>query len=317
MSTPESAGDTILNECPLNKNKLDTLKGFRIAHLNITSIPKYIEQLRLYLLNKPVDVFTINETRLDESIGNVEVNVQGYNLWRKDRCRYGGGVAIYTRDTLNVREMSSFVPENIEAVCLEIIKPKTQPILITTVYRPPSLNTNFMDDLENYLHVLDGQNKELILTGDLNCDLSLPVLQSHSRRLMDILELFQMKQVIADPTRITSNTASLLDIIATNRPDKVKESGVIHVGISDHSLVYVSLKVSVPRDKPKIVESRNLKNYNINHFNSHISHLLRIRLGIIKIQPIYGSNSKIYLTMFLIYMLQLRLEKLEVLMPRG
>ena len=34
-----------------------------------------------------------------------------------------------------------------------------------------------MDDLENYLHVLDGQNKELILTGD--CDLSLSVLQSH------------------------------------------------------------------------------------------------------------------------------------------
>ena len=171
--------------------------------------------------------------------------------------------------------MSSFVPENIEAVCLEIVKPKTQPILITTVYHPPSSNTNFMDALENYLHVLDGQHKELILTGDLNCDLPLPVLQTFSRRLMDILELFQMKQVIADPTRITSNTASLLGIFATNRSDKVKESSVIHLGISDHSLVYVCLKVSVPRDKPKIFESRNLKNYNINHFNSHISHLLR------------------------------------------
>ena len=81
-----------------------------------------------------------------------------------------------------------------------------------------------------------------------DCDLSLLVLQSHSRQLLDILELFQMKQVIADATRITSNTASLLDIIATNRPDKVKESGVVHVGISDHSLVYVCLKISLPRD---------------------------------------------------------------------
>ena len=87
-----------------------------------------------------------------------------------------------------------------------------------------------MDDLENYLHVLDGQNKELILTGDLNSDLSLSVLQSHSRRLMDILKLFQMKQLIADPTPITSNTASLLDIIATNRSDKVNESDVTHLG---------------------------------------------------------------------------------------
>ena len=48
-----------------------------------------------------------------------------------------------------------------------------------------------MDDLENYLHVLDSQNKELILTGDLNCELSLSVLQSHSHRFMDILEPVQ------------------------------------------------------------------------------------------------------------------------------
>ena len=87
-----------------------------------------------------------------------------------------------------------------------------------------------MDDLENYLHVLDGQNKELIVTGDLNSDLSLSVLQSHSRRLMDVLELFQMKQLIADPTPITSNTTSLLDIIATNRSNKVNESDVTHLG---------------------------------------------------------------------------------------
>ena len=118
------------------------------------------------------------------------------------------------------------------------------------------------------------QNKELILTGDLNCDLSLPVLQSQSWQLLDILKLFQMKQVIADATRITSNTSSLLDIIATNCPDKVKESGMFHLGISDHSLVYVCLKISLPRNKPKMVESRNLKNYNVNCFNDYLSHLL-------------------------------------------
>ena len=84
MSTPDSTYNTILNECPFIKNKLDTLKGFRIAHLNIISTPKYIEQLQLYFLNKPVDVFTINETRLDKSISKEEVNIEGYNLWRKD-----------------------------------------------------------------------------------------------------------------------------------------------------------------------------------------------------------------------------------------
>ena len=78
--------------------------------------------------------------------------------------RHGGGVSIYTRDVLNVREISPFVPENIEAVFLEIIKPKSKPILLTTVYRPPSCNASFMDDLENYFHILDEQDKEVILT---------------------------------------------------------------------------------------------------------------------------------------------------------
>ncbi len=50
---------------------------------------------------------------------------------------------------------------------------------------------------------------------------------------------------------------------------------MLHLGISDHSLVYMCLKISLPREKPKIVESRNFKNYNIiSDFNYHISHLL-------------------------------------------
>ena len=77
--------------------------------------------------------------------------------------------------------MSQFVPQNIEVVCLEIIKPKSKPILLTTVYRPPSSNANFMDDLKNYFHILDDHDKELILTGDLNCNISRFELQSHSR----------------------------------------------------------------------------------------------------------------------------------------
>jgi exonuclease III len=162
-STPEyyccDTNSLILNDSSLSKNELETLKGFRIAHLNITSLPKYIDQLRAYLINKPVDIFTINETRLDESISDEEVNIEGYNLYRKDRCRSGGGVAIYTRDVLNAREMSQFVPKDIEAVCLEIVKHKTKPILVTCIYRPPNSKADFMDALENYFHLLDEQDK--------------------------------------------------------------------------------------------------------------------------------------------------------------
>ena len=40
--------------------------------------------------------------------------------------------------------------------------------------------------------------------------------------------------------------------------------------ISDHSLVYVCRKVSIPREKPKIVETRQFKNFNTGNFQQDL-----------------------------------------------
>ena len=50
--------------------------------------------------------------------------------------------------------------------------------------------------------------------------------------------VYRLKQVITEPTRITPSSSSLTNLIFTNQPDLVSFSGVSHVGISDHSLVY-------------------------------------------------------------------------------
>ena len=76
---------------------------------------------------------------------------------------------------------------------------------------------------------VDKEDKELIVTGNLNCGISLRFLQPNSNRLTEILNLFQLEQVITDPTRVTSTHESLLDIIATNIPDKLLNSSVLHI----------------------------------------------------------------------------------------
>jgi hypothetical protein len=40
-------------------------------------------------------------------------------------------------------------------------------------------------------------------------------------------------------------TTSLIDHVATNTPEKISDSGVIHTGTSDHSLVFNIRKMSV------------------------------------------------------------------------
>jgi hypothetical protein len=47
-------------------------------------------------------------------------------------------------------------------------------------------------------------------------------------------------------------TTSLIDHIVTNTPEKISDSGVIHTGISDHSLIFAIRKTSVIKKQENI-----------------------------------------------------------------
>ena len=47
------------------------LKGFKVGHLNIASLPKHIEELKIFLNEISFDILCINETRLNNSIETV------------------------------------------------------------------------------------------------------------------------------------------------------------------------------------------------------------------------------------------------------
>ena len=50
--------------------------------------------------DEPFDILTLNETRLDSSILDCEVQIPGYDIIRSDRNRNGGGVAMYIRTVI-------------------------------------------------------------------------------------------------------------------------------------------------------------------------------------------------------------------------
>ena len=51
------------------------------------------------------------------------------------------------------------------------------------------------------------------------------------------------------PTRVHDQTATLIDHILTNSPDKVSQSdvGLSDLGLSDHDLIYCTRKTSLPK----------------------------------------------------------------------
>ena len=63
------------------------------------------------------------------------------------------------------------------------------------------------------------------------------------------IRLYGLNQLIREPTRVTSDSNTLIDLCVTNSPEKVTKSGVIHLGISDHSLVFLTRKAHHDRNQ--------------------------------------------------------------------
>ena len=82
-------------------------RGLKIAHLNIRSLRQKIDSIRLEGLdNKTIDILSLSETWLDDTIQDTEISLPGFVCTRRDRIgdKTGyGGVAVYVREGLPFR----------------------------------------------------------------------------------------------------------------------------------------------------------------------------------------------------------------------
>ena len=165
-------------------------------------------------------MIAFNETRLDQSISDGLIHLDGYEVIRKDRSRNGGGVCIYIRSSINYKIRSDLIPPTLEAVCLEITKPRSKPFIVSTIYRPPNAPAEFFDCFETLIKQIDDENREMYIPGDLNCNLlqEKALFNVPTSKLNSIYELYQLSQLINEPTRVTLTTSSLIDHVVTNTP---------------------------------------------------------------------------------------------------
>ena len=106
-------------------------RGLHLVHLNINSLLSKIDQLREIARNTRATVIGITEPKVDGSVLDGEINIDGYELVRSDWNRHGGGVACYIHSDISFNVRGDFSSE-IENIFLDILLPKTKPILIST-----------------------------------------------------------------------------------------------------------------------------------------------------------------------------------------
>ena len=70
-----------------------------------------------------------------------------------------------------------------------------------------------------------------------------------------------LEQLINSPTRIREQTRTAIDLVFANNTNRIVGSGVTHTAISDHSIVYCTMKSGVPKAPPKTIEYRSYRKY--------------------------------------------------------
>ena len=85
-----------------------------MAMLNVASLIKYIDEIRLLLYDK-LDVLAY-----DSSISDDLLTIDSYDIIRAYQNKNGGNVCIYIRCHVNYEKRLDLIPTALEAVCLEI-----------------------------------------------------------------------------------------------------------------------------------------------------------------------------------------------------
>ena len=108
-----------------------------MSFLNINGLSTHIDDLRIVMSLKTLDIFAVNETKLCSSTFDEWNNIKGCQVVRKDRKKAGGRVCFYVRNSISFKLRKDFVNNNLELILLEIKKPNSRSFLVVTWYRPP------------------------------------------------------------------------------------------------------------------------------------------------------------------------------------
>ena len=190
------------------------------------------------ILEEDFSIIGVTETWLNSEYPSKFVSIPNYNILRTDRDSRGGGVACYLKANYKFRHLHSSNAGNALEQLWLVINFNKQKIALGVIYRPPSSNIETcLSELYSVLERAYLEADLVIFMGDININL-LNVDSAGSKYFNNLLGDFDLCQIIRNPTRITENSESLIDVICVSRSVVVNSSDTMDMhGISDHMLV--------------------------------------------------------------------------------
>ena len=189
-----------------------------------------VPYLEAVLLQSTVNysILSITETWIKPHITQAQLNIEGFNLYRADRCRRDrGGSCLYIRDNIIVSDVSKYDDDYCEVIHCTLNNLKT---LVFSVYRPGDTPHKKFSDVINFIQsCIDSYDNPwtIIITGDFNfpniCWKTLSIINTTSNGckscaevLLQFMECNLLNQIVDQPTRMDESGAkNILDLVQT------------------------------------------------------------------------------------------------------
>ena len=210
------------------------------------------------------------ESWLDESNPKNAYIPEGYAIKRKDRSdeykhkygkKSGGGVVVMHKENISVTIMPSLNTAEEEILWIKV-KDKNKTCLYGSNYR-----ASYCDQLNGETSPLEKNivkastlSRNIVMMGDLNCDLNNPNPDPSTRKLITCMAEMNLKQIVSGATRIETGEPKLLDHIWVEEQmcEDILETGIC-TGVSDHAGVFMFIQSATEADEQ--ITARNYRNY--------------------------------------------------------
>ena len=255
-------------------------KGLRFVAVNVRSLYPSIEEVRCKF--RDFDIIGICETWLNDSHHDKLIDIKTFELFRLDRnvcngidkVKRGGGLVLYVgRKFLgHAQQLTACCKctKDIEQLWVLLEKPNVRKTAICILYRPPNgdIETAIKELSASIDHIQSLHDVEFVIMGDMN--INYRNRQSKAfEALKEFERVYNLAQLIKDPTRITPKTKTTIDLIWSNA-NNVQNSGVLDTILSDHMPVYMTKKKARENKEFKYLMGRSYRWYEKEKFQKDL-----------------------------------------------
>ena len=230
-------------------------------HVNACSLVAHLDKLCLNLqtMEHKFSIIAVSEVWTCDQSEESAV-IPGYNKLIKSRKgKSGGGVALFFNGNLDMQikprpDLTCEDSTIFECLFVQISQPllSVKDIIVGVIYRPPGGKLDsFYDAFFPVIDRINSENRPCYIVGDFNIDLLNTSNKNGGNVFVNRMFSNGFCPRIDRPTRVTENTATLIDHIFSNVHNNSTMSGIWTADIADHLPVYITLPYSFTKNEYK------------------------------------------------------------------